>query len=298
MGGRSRHAVARRAVAGWARNYPLAPRYPPDQRLRLRTADGVRLGGAFLPGPPGAPAAVVLVHGFAHSSRTPRIRAFATFLATRFPVVLPDLRGHGASGGTCTFGAREPLDVAAAVAAAPPGLPVVTVGVSLGAAAALLHAGARRRPDGPAPPPASGPAVGRGVVVGGWREVAGVVAVSAPAWWAPAEAPGTSRLAFWTGSRSGRAVLANLVRTRVAAARPAVPDAADAVAAVAPAFTLLVHDPADWYFGHVHAERLFAWAGEPKALWWRPGGGHGSDLLTSELAAQVADHVEERLAPG
>src|SRR5205085_540576 len=155
-----------------ARKHAFGPRYRAEERLALVTEDGVQLVGARLAGPPDAVATIVLAHGFVHSSRTPRIHAFAHLLARRAHVLIPDLRGHGSSGGVCTLGLEEPLDVAAAVAAADPSLPVVTVGISLGAAAVLLHAGTR----------------------GG---VGGVVAISPPAWSGVWDTPGTKRVARW-----------------------------------------------------------------------------------------------------
>ncbi len=132
------------AAAAYLRKYAFAPRYRPEEALSLVTADGLRLGGAQLAGPVDAFATVVLVHGLVHSSRTPRIHAFAHLLAREVHVLVPELRGHGRSEGVCTLGREEPLDVEAAVAAARaahPGAPVVTIGLSLGGAVVLLHAG-------------------------------------------------------------------------------------------------------------------------------------------------------------
>jgi pimeloyl-ACP methyl ester carboxylesterase len=267
---RRRPVAVAPVVAGYLRRYAFVPRYRPHQRLTLRTADGLRLGGARLDGPPGAFATVVLVHGLAHWSRTPRIHAFAHLLARHVHVLVPDLRGHGTSEGRCSLGLHEPLDVAAAVAAARPGPPVVTLGVSLGAAAALLHAGTH----------------------GG---VAGVVAVSSPGWSASWDTPATDRVRRYVTSPVGRVVLATALRTRVAASCEGVPDARDVVAAIAPAFTLLVHDPADHYFGREHPETLYRWAREPKDLWWLDGAGHGTDLLTPALAARLVADLRVRL---
>jgi len=253
-----------------ARKYFFAPRYPREQRLQLVAEDGVRLSGARLHGPPDAAGTVVLVHGFAHSSRTPRIHVFAHRLARRLHVVVPDLRGHGASGGLSTLGTREPLDVAAAVAAAPPGLPVVTVGLSLGGAAVLLHAGS----------------------MGG---VAGVVAISSPAWSQAWDTPSTVRVRRAVTSRAGREFMARVLRTRVAPQCEAVPDSRDLVARIAPAFTLVVHDPDDHYFAAEHADALYRWANEPKDLWLVPGAGHGTDVLTAAFADRLTAEIESRL---
>jgi pimeloyl-ACP methyl ester carboxylesterase len=259
-----------RSVAGFARRFVLVPRYRHDEALQLVTADGVRLAGARLEGPPDAFATVVLVHGLVHSSRTPRIHAFARLLATRVHVLVPDLRGHGRSEGHCTLGRDEPLDVAAAVAAARAGLPVVTMGVSLGGASVLLHAGAH----------------------GG---VAGVVAVSSPARWGAWETPATLRVRRYVDSRAGRQVLARVLRTRIADRLEEIPDSRAVVARIAPAFTLLVHDPGDHYFGEEHARTLYAWARDPKDLWLLPGTGHGTDLLTPALAARLLADLRARL---
>jgi pimeloyl-ACP methyl ester carboxylesterase len=265
------------AVAGWFRKYPLAPRYGRAQRLALEASDGTRLAGHRLAGPPDAAATVVLVHGFVNSSRTPAVHAFAHLLADEVDVIVPDLRGHGRSAGVCTFGRDEPLDVAAAVAVVDPAKPVVTVGVSLGGAAVLLHAG--RHPGA----------------------VAGVVAISAPVSWGGVGTPGAQRIERWVGTPRGRLVLRTLLNTRLAppaegAGGGAPPDAAAVAAGIAPAFTIVVADPDDWYFGPEHPEAIHRWAQDPKELWWYPGGGHGTDLLTTAFAARLLAAIDRHLA--
>ncbi len=252
-----------------------APRYRPEQRLALTAADGVRLSAWRLEGPPEAACTVVLVHGFSNWSRTPAIHAFAHLLARRVHVVVPDMRGHGRSEGMCSLGKNEPLDVAAAVAAAPRGLPVVTVGVSLGGAAVLLHAGT----------------IGAGTV-------AGTVAVSAPSSRDAADRPGSHRVERWVRGRAGRVLLAGVLRTRVGLDCDGLPDSPSAMAGIAPAFTIVVHDPADHYFDGEHAQALYRWANEPKDLWLVPGAGHGTDLLTAAFADRLTDALEARLGPG
>jgi len=243
------------ALARYLRNYVVSPRYA-TRPLSLRTADGVDLAAYLVPGPPDATTTIVLVHGFANWSRNPRIHAFATRLARGAYVLVPDLRGHGRSRGRCTLGRDEPLDVAAAVAAAPTDT-VVTLGVSLGAAAVLVHAAT--------------------------SEVAGVVAVSAPAWWEAGGGHGAQRVGTWVGSPARRRLLAHAVRTRVADDCAGRINPIEAVARIA-APTLFVHDPDDHYFDGSHATALYERAIPPKDLWWRPGQGHGTDLLTPELA--------------
>lgn len=259
-------AIDRQTVARYLRTYVAAPRYAGEWRIRLTAADGVALTGWGLPGPDDAHASIVLVHGFANWSRSPRIHDFARLLSVRAPVTVVDLRGHGESEGACSIGRDEPLDVAAAVAAAKaarPDLPVVTIGVSLGAGAVLLHA-ADAEPG----------------------SIAAVIAVSPPAYWERDGGEGASRIARMVSSPVGRWGLARLTRTRVGGWEGRT-DPVDVVGAIAPATTILVHDPDDWYFDERHATALHEAAAEPKELWWYPGGGHGSDLLTPELADRV-----------
>lgn len=267
----SRAIDYRDSLVAHVRRYVFVPQYGGEQ-LSLVTSDGVRLSASYLPGPPDAPATVVLVHGLALSSRTPKIHAFAHRLAEHVNVLVPDLRGHGRSGGRCTLGDREPLDVAAAVEAAPPGLPVVTMGLSLGGAAVLLHAG----------------------TIGG---VAGVVAISAPAWSDSWDTRPTERIRRHVSTRGGRLFLWSVLRTRVAADWKGVPESRGVAAAIAPAFTILVHDPDDHYFGEEHARTIYGWLRPPKDLWLIPDSGHGTDLLTPELADRLVARISSRLLP-
>jgi pimeloyl-ACP methyl ester carboxylesterase len=267
--GRTGRATAG-AIATYLRKYRFAPRYQRSQPLSLVTADGIRLSGARLDGPPDAELTFVVAHGFVNWSRTPEVHAFANRLARTANVIVPDLRGHGRSSGECTMGLKEPLDIDACVrfAAETWPVPVVTVGVSLGGAAVLLQAG----------------------TMGG---VAGVFAVSAPAWWGDYKREGSSRNRKWVSTPTGRAVLAYLLRTRVAARLDPIPSAANAVAAISPARLVIAHDPEDFYFGPEHAERLYEWAGEPKELWWYADAGHGTDLLTDAFADRLLAAVSE-----
>ena len=278
----ARPRAAGRIATDWVRRYPLAPRYrPPATHLSLRSADGTRLHAVRLPGPdveggsggmapPEAPpCSFVLVHGLANSSRTPGIHAFAHLLAAWAPVVVLDLRGHGASGGECSFCVHEPSDVDAAVAAAradAPDLPVVTIGTSLGGSSVLLHAGE----------------------FGG---VAGTVGVSPAGWSGADDRPGSARAQQVARSPLARAGLRLLTGTRLPGTCAAVPYAKPVVARIAPAFTLVVHDREDHYLGPEHAEAIEQWAGPPVERWEVTGGGHGTSLLDASLAELIVAHA-------
>ena len=270
----STQARGRAALAGYLRKHAFVPKYGAERALSLVTDDGVRLAAHRLEGPADAPGTVVLVHGFSQSSRMPRIHTFAHHLARRMHVIVPDLRGHGASGGLSSMGPKEPLDVKAAVEAADPSLPVVTVGISLGGAAVLLHGG----------------------TFGG---VAGVVAISAPAWWGAWDTPATKRIQRYAMTPAGRRFLAVFMRTRIAQVCEGVPHAEEQAGAIAPAFTIVVADPADHYFSEEHPQTIYRWANEPKDLWLRPGTGHGTDLLSPAFADRLLDDLGRRLhSPG
>lgn len=271
--GRGRR-LKRGLVSEWARKYVFAPRYARDERLWLTTEDGVRLRAHRLTPAGKAHGSVVLVHGFAGWSRGPAMFEFAAELVKLgLEVIVPDLRGHGSSGGRSTLGVEEERDVAAALETVRSAGPTITVGASLGAAACLLHAGHRGGVDA-------------------------VVAISAPAWWrGEGHRSASERVGLLSNSRRGRAVMAAFVRTRVATRRDLPQATLDVVASIAPAATVIVHDPDDHYFDGSHAEALYAAAGEPKQLWWYQGKGHGVDLFTPELAGRIA-HLVKDLARG
>ena len=271
----ARPRAAGRMAVDWVRRYPLAPRYrPPATHLALRAADGTRLHAVRLPGPVAdPPCSFVLVHGLANSSRTPGIYAFAHLLAATAPVVVLDLRGHGASGGHCSFCVHEPLDVDAAVKAAragSPSLPVVTIGTSLGGSSVLLHAGD----------------------IGG---VAGAIGVSPAGWSGADDRPGSARAQRVAASPVARVGLRLLTRTRLPGTCSAVPWAEPVVAKIAPAFTLVVHDREDHYLGPEHAESIERWARPPVERWEVRDGGHGTELLDAALAERIVAHVRAHL---
>ena len=123
-------------------NHPIS--LPPAslqvQNVAFHSASGASIHGWFAPGVPGR-GAVVLMHGV-HADRTTLVPR-ATFLARAgFAVLLFDFQAHGESPGKqITFGHLESRDAAAAVEfvhARLPGEKIGVLGISMGAAAALL----------------------------------------------------------------------------------------------------------------------------------------------------------------
>lgn len=235
----------------------------PAARTRLRAADGTRLAGSYLPGPPGADLAVLIAHGFAANRRKPAYARLADALAARSPVLSLDLRGHGSSEGRCTWGQHEALDVAAGTAwLRAVGHPrVVAVGLSMGATA-VLHAAAQGAP------------------------VAAVVAVSGPAWFRDeAATPALERLET-TWRRPMRRHLLRLV-LGVGLVDPRhwrVPPHPVDLAGQLCAPLLVVHGHDDAYFPMSDAEALHAAAGPTAVLWREPAGfGHAEDGLRPDF---------------
>ena len=157
----------------------LSHRYAlPVERLTVTASDGVRLQGSRVGS---ADPAVVLCHGFMGWHRKPRIGRFAELLARWFTVYALDLRGHGRSGGVCTFGDREILDVQAALdlARRDGHALVATVGASMGGIAVIRHAALLGGPDA-------------------------VVGISVPARWQGHGSSSVRRMQWFTTSPQGR----------------------------------------------------------------------------------------------
>ena len=123
-------------------NHPIG--LPPAglraQAVEFPSASGARIHGWFVAGLPGS-GAVVLMHGVHADRRT--LVARAEFLSRAgYAVLLFDFQGHGESiGKTITFGFWESRDATAAVnfiREKIPGEKIGVIGVSMGAAAALL----------------------------------------------------------------------------------------------------------------------------------------------------------------
>ena len=203
-----------------------------------RAASGVRRGAA------------VIVHGFGGSGDEPHVAALADALQdSGLDVLTYDARGHGASGGEATLGDRERLDVAAAVdAIAVDGLPLVLVGASMGAIAALRYAA---HADG----------------------LAGVVSVSCPAQWRlPRNVQGVLAAGL-TRTRVGRAVASRWMGVQVAP-RWTNPEPPIGLVPKVQAPVAFVHGAADRFVPASDADELYELAGDPRRLQIVPAMGH------------------------
>lgn len=108
--------------------------------------DGVPLAGWWIPGIAGAPV-TILCHNLGESRSS--LLGLATLLSgSGYSVLLFDFRGHGASGGTSSFGALEKRDLLGAIdwvggQKGAGGQRIGLVGVGMGAHAAVLAAAER-----------------------------------------------------------------------------------------------------------------------------------------------------------
>ncbi len=217
---------------------------------------------------------IVFCHGFLGWHRKLRIVRFVEALARRSVVFAVDLRGHGRSGGLCTYGDREVLDVEAVAGLARaerPGEPVASVGLSMGGVAAIRHAASR----------------------GG---VEAVVAISTPARWDGHRSRAVRQIR-WVGSSPGGRRVAALLGVRLAEFRP-WPDAPESVIGrISPTPLVLVHGRDDHFFDEEEAWRLYRAAREPKRLLLATRFGHAEDGLTPAFAERLAGRLLEVLAP-
>lgn len=237
--------------------------------ISLRTEDGVRLSAVRYRPDPGTPgvsgACFVVAHGFTGSTRRPALRAICLRLARRATVLAVDLRGHGRSGGHCTMGADEVLDVAAAVDRAyrDGHRQVMTVGFSMGGSVVLRHAAL-------------------------FGQVHAVASVSAPSRWYILDTVPMRRVHWLCETPLGRLVAARAFGTRIGSGWPEVPESPiELVGRIPPTPLLLVHGDRDAYFPLEHPRALAAAAGPDCDLWIERGYGHAEGAATPDLIDRI-----------
>lgn len=246
-------------LAPMTRRYRLAA-----TPFRVPTEDGVTIVGSRIGD---REEALVLCHGFMGWHRKDRMVRLAESFARWFTVYAFDFRGHGRSGGTCSFGDLEILDVEAVMRRARDEghAPVVTIGGSMGGIAVVRHAALRGGVDA-------------------------AVAVSTPAGWDGHDSALVRRMWRLVDSSRGRR-LARALGVRVSDTwnGPASPE--QVVARVSPIPLIVVHGRDDLYFDEEQAWRLYRAAREPKRLLLADRFGHAEDGYTPAFAARVAASV-------
>jgi uncharacterized protein len=89
------------------------PYRAPHERFTVQTSDGVTLRGVHFKH--GHDTLCLYCHGFLSHKNLKAVPGFVELLAERFDAASFDFRGHGESGGVCTFTEREVLDIDAVV---------------------------------------------------------------------------------------------------------------------------------------------------------------------------------------
>ena len=230
----------------------------PYNSLTLQTTDGVRLAGWSLV--PSSPTGVVLVqHGYG-TCRADPLALTALLYRGGYAVVSVDFRGHGESGGACTFGAGERLDVRAAldaVAGDPRlrALPIGYLGISMGAAVGLLTA-------------AEDPRIRAIVSDSSYARLGPMVARYQRMMYHLPEVP-----FGWLSA----GCLALELRTPLARLDPV-----RAIGRIAPRPVFIIHGAQDESIPVAEARALDAAAGAPKELWIVPGAGHVAGVYVAE----------------
>jgi len=238
----------------------------------ITTADGVVLTARRHPAVGRRRSVVVLVHGFTASKDHPDVLAVAEALASAgHDVVSYDARGHHTSGGLCTLGHSEWLDVAAAADVARDlDDRVVTVGASLGGVAVLRHA----THD---------------------RDLTGVVAVSSPARWRLPRNVRSMFSAFLTRTRVGRAFAERRLGVKIDPVWADPPPPVDLTGRIRVPLAV-IHGDADQVIPPTAAAQLVDRAGGSARLEIVPGMGHAFDPLGIPVILDAVDWALRRPA--
>jgi len=245
--------------------------------VRLCTEDGIVLSADYYTRVTSGPS-YLLAHGFTGSAARPEVKAVAEHLVERGNCVLAlNFRGHGTSEGLSSIGADEVADIAAGLAwlrVKRPGVPVVTLGFSMGASVAVRQAGLA----GAASSVRQAGLAGEAGLVG----PDAVIAVSGPGRWYERGTKPMRRLHFGAETRIGRLILARAFRTRIGHGWELLPVSPVETAGAIGVPVLIVHGDADPYFPLDHPRMLAAMI--PAAtLWIEPGMGHAENATSLEL---------------
>lgn len=247
----------------WMTRYQVEHR-----RFHVWTEDGVRIAGVHLDRQD-SETLVIYVHGFLSSKNHMRVPTFVEAFSHHFDVMAVDLRGHGESGGGCTFGASEVLDVEAVVGYARSlGYErVVTVGSSMGGASVIRHAALYGSQDGV-------------VTIGAFADPGAI-----------GRAYSDYGLQFLYRTGPVGELWSYLTRgTRLDELRDQEPPYA-LVGQIAPIPLLMIHGEWDTTVHPRSAQQLYEQAKEPKELVVIPRGGHDFPHLTEETALRIRDWI-------
>jgi fermentation-respiration switch protein FrsA (DUF1100 family) len=241
------------------------------EEITFPAADGMSLGGVWIPFP-GSQRAIIILHGHGGSMDWDIQRA-PYFHEAGFNVMLFDFRAHGRSGGNlATFGYLERQDVAGAVTFLKRrGMKRIgLLGFSYGGMASMLAA--PLCPEVNAVVSDGGPARQRSAVAGRVTEL------GLPRWLGPF-------LGWLTVAATSVRLGVNLFRY----------EPVRWVGQIAPRPILFIHGELDQYLPDF--DELYAAAGEPKQAWRLPGVHHtkASEVYPDEFYRRVVGFFQENL---
>lgn len=240
------------------------------EHVRFRSRDGVDLAGWLVPGT--SSVTVILAHGYGRSKG--ELLPHAAYLhSAGYTVLLMDFRGRGESAGNdITFGAGEQLDVLAAVdfVKRHGKGPIAVMGVSLGAAAAILAA-------------AQCPDIRAVISEGTFADLRSMAAHRFYRYTGLSPFP-FAPISVWIAERR--------VGTRVDNISPQ-----RAISAISPRAVFIIHGLEDEDIAPDAAQALYQAAGDPKELWLIPGIGHARGIrgAPKEYPKRVLDFLARYL---
>jgi len=217
---------------------------------------------------------IIICPGFYNSKENRWMRKTVDLLLPRYDVIIFDMRGHGGSGGTFTWSAKERLDVDAVAdyAAAQGYRHIGIVGFSLGAAAAIAAAASR-------------------------SDIDSMVLISCPSdfnaidyhFWEPEMLSDLCDNIECKWEGKGARVASMLLRKD----RPL-----DAVGRIQRTAMLFVHGDRDWVVKERHSKKLYDAAKGRKRLEIIRGGLHAERLIQQQprmMARLISDWFAETL---
>jgi uncharacterized protein len=242
-----------------------------DVRFPSRT--GIQIQGRLFPG--SKPAVIVLSHGYGDTQD--QLLPFAHFLhQAGFSVLTYNMRSRGGSGGTAvSLGALEQTDLVSAVdflAAQPEtqGKPVGAWGISLGGATSILAAAQDSR-------------IKALVDDSGFSDAPNVIQTAFSHFIHLPAFPFAPLTVGLSEERLG---------VSITDVRPM-----DVIGKISPRPILMIHCLGDELVPPDNTERNLSRAGEPKEVWWVPGGYHanGHSIAKAEYEARVNAFFEKSL---
>lgn len=244
---------------------------PPVLNRKVAAGDGVELDTLRLGRAPGR--GVIVCHGFGGNKHIAGLVKCAQALAEDYAVYTFDFRGHGESGGLCTFAEREVDDLHAVVEAARAdgNRRLAVLGFSMGGLSAIAYAARRGGLDS-------------------------VLVMSVPCRLEEARAPGARFLRFLLLTAPGRAWLEHRFGVRMGPPQDLPESPASLVGRIPPQPLTIMAGTADYIFEVDQAEELHRLAGGASRLKVFEGLGHAEAACVPEMLAYVKGILARDLA--